>query len=395
MPRITTDEPSDVSRRDFLETTAATLAVAAAVVPALDAQASPGQGTAVQPDPAVPRSAIRATINGTARRIDVEDRWTLAELLRDHLGFTGTKIGCDRGECGACTVLMDGKPVYSCSQLAAWADGRIDRDRRERRSQWTAERAAAVVRGARRASVRFLHAGPRDERDGAASIDARADSGAGARSVDGPLVPLRQLQPVRRGDGRPGERHGSRDGPGGADAAQDRRSSDAEDRRVRARDRQGRVHGGRQAARHALRARAQEPASARAHSLDRRVQGARTPRREGDPHARDHPGRLGRGRYRRRPAVQRRRQEDHEAAPVHLQQPGPVRGRPGRRRRRRQPARRGRGLAAHRRGLRGPAVRARARGSARAWCGQDLAGRQSLRSTRATRRSPTSRPAAT
>jgi aerobic-type carbon monoxide dehydrogenase small subunit (CoxS/CutS family) len=63
-------------------------------------------------------------VNGTEHRAEVEDRWTLVEVLRDHLGLTGTKIGCDRGECGACTVLLDGKPVYSCSQLAVWANGR-------------------------------------------------------------------------------------------------------------------------------------------------------------------------------------------------------------------------------------------------------------------------------
>ena len=69
------------------------------------------------------RTAIRLHVNGVSHRLEVEDRWTLVELLRDHLDLTGTKIGCDRSECGACTVLMDGKPVYACCQLAVWADG--------------------------------------------------------------------------------------------------------------------------------------------------------------------------------------------------------------------------------------------------------------------------------
>ena len=106
------------SRREFLEGTGAAL-IAAAAAPVLNAQ--PG-ATAVEPG--VPHSTIRVTVNGTLRTVDVEDRWTLAELLRDHLGLTGTKLGCDRGECGACTVILDGKTTYSCSQLAVWMDGR-------------------------------------------------------------------------------------------------------------------------------------------------------------------------------------------------------------------------------------------------------------------------------
>ncbi|MBZ5577217.1 MAG: molybdopterin-dependent oxidoreductase [Acidobacteriia bacterium] len=104
-----------ISRRTFLEGTGVAL-VAAAEAPPLRAQEKPAASA--------PATAIRITVNGIAHRLQVEDRWTLVEVLRDHLMLTGTKIGCDRGECGACTVLADGKPVYSCSQLAVWMDGR-------------------------------------------------------------------------------------------------------------------------------------------------------------------------------------------------------------------------------------------------------------------------------
>ncbi len=110
---------SKISRRHFVEGTGVGL-VAATVISPLEAQ----QHAPEAPLEAVPRTAIRLTVNGVERRVEVEDRWTLVELLRDHLLLTGTKIGCDRGECGACTVLVNGKSLYSCSQLAVWMDGK-------------------------------------------------------------------------------------------------------------------------------------------------------------------------------------------------------------------------------------------------------------------------------
>jgi aerobic carbon-monoxide dehydrogenase small subunit len=67
---------------------------------------------------------VRLTVNGTERVADVPPSTTLVELLREGLGLKGTKVGCGRGECGACTVLLDGKPVNSCLVFAAQCEGR-------------------------------------------------------------------------------------------------------------------------------------------------------------------------------------------------------------------------------------------------------------------------------
>ena len=63
-------------------------------------------------------------VNGVVRRLQLDSRVTLLDALRDHLGLTGTKKGCDQGACGACTILLDGRRVLSCLMLAAQCDGR-------------------------------------------------------------------------------------------------------------------------------------------------------------------------------------------------------------------------------------------------------------------------------
>ena len=66
---------------------------------------------------------ITVTVNGTAERRDIEPRMLLVHLLRDELRLTGTHVGCDTSQCGACTVLLDGAAVKSCTVLAVQADG--------------------------------------------------------------------------------------------------------------------------------------------------------------------------------------------------------------------------------------------------------------------------------
>jgi carbon-monoxide dehydrogenase small subunit len=67
---------------------------------------------------------ITVTVNGAPRSAEVESRLLLVHFIRETLGMTGTHIGCDTSHCGACTVLLDGEPVKSCTMLAVQADGR-------------------------------------------------------------------------------------------------------------------------------------------------------------------------------------------------------------------------------------------------------------------------------
>jgi xanthine dehydrogenase YagT iron-sulfur-binding subunit len=106
-----------LSRRGFLSSVGAGAVVAASLcdgTPTAGAQEIEATGNT---------ATIELHVNGTVRKVLVEPRWSLAYVLREALGLTGTKIGCERGECGACTVLIDGKPQYSCITLAVEAEG--------------------------------------------------------------------------------------------------------------------------------------------------------------------------------------------------------------------------------------------------------------------------------
>jgi xanthine dehydrogenase YagT iron-sulfur-binding subunit len=114
------DEPG-FSRRAFLKTVGAGGVAAGVLGPAAGAEAQPvnAVGPAAAP--------IQLNVNGKVHRLEVEPRVTLLDALRTRLGVTGPKRVCDRGSCGACTVIVEGRTMYSCSMLAIEAQGKAIR----------------------------------------------------------------------------------------------------------------------------------------------------------------------------------------------------------------------------------------------------------------------------
>ena len=123
-----TDDPNDldsgaggVSRRGFL---GSVLPAAVGVAVAQEALSAPAQAAPMVQFPAAEPSKLTLVVNGRTHKVLVEPRDTLLVVLREKLGLTGTKPGCERGECGACSVLIDGVPRYSCLTLALEAEGK-------------------------------------------------------------------------------------------------------------------------------------------------------------------------------------------------------------------------------------------------------------------------------
>jgi xanthine dehydrogenase YagT iron-sulfur-binding subunit len=111
------------SRRNFLgqALTAAGTAIAA---PAILNQAQAAQPNSSTPATGKGEMSITLNINGKSQTLAIEPRVTLLDTLRERLGLTGSKKGCDHGQCGACTVLVDGQRVYSCLALAVMQEGK-------------------------------------------------------------------------------------------------------------------------------------------------------------------------------------------------------------------------------------------------------------------------------
>ena len=122
----TKEDPAVIPRREFLKRTTLVgggLAISQGLLTERSAAPQP-RSTVLMPGATGPTTTVRLNINGGNYALRLEPRTTLLDALRDGVGLTGTKQGCDRGECGACTVHIEGRRVLSCMTLAAMQDGK-------------------------------------------------------------------------------------------------------------------------------------------------------------------------------------------------------------------------------------------------------------------------------
>ena len=200
------------SRRTFLKslgTVAATAATAqvqsvAAELEKANAEKTVGPG-------AVP---VTLTVNGETLKLMIEPRVTLLDALRNYSSLTGAKEGCDRAACGACTVMMDDLPIYSCQKLAIEAQGREITTIEGLAKNGKLSSVQQAFLGSGRAAMRLLHAGFHHERDGAAEIQSASDRRRGQACLRRKPLPLRHASAHRPGRAS-GVRRGSHEQDGG------------------------------------------------------------------------------------------------------------------------------------------------------------------------------------